>query len=591
MNLEALQGKIEVFKKDEDYPRIQHALLELFAKKSSRKEYLDKVVDLLCDWTGCRCGGIRILDEYGNIPYGSYLGFSQEFWESENYLSVHKDQCTCIRIMSGKPGPRDFQVLSPGGSFYCNNIFRFMDEISEEERTSFRGTCAKAGLTSVAIIPIRYRNEMLGAIHLADEREGRVPLLMVEFIESLTPLVGEAVHRFNLEEEIQRGYEAQKVINSLMGSSLEDISLEELLRRGLGLILSIPWLSLESKGAIFLKEGDPEALVLKAQLGLPESIFRSCGRVPLGHCLCGRAAREAEICFVEHSEQGHEKNLEDMPPHGHYCVPLVSGEGILGVINLYLPKGYRDDERKREFLKTIASVLVSSIEHKRAEGTIQESEKQLRSLSAQLLNAQEKERKRLAQELHDGIGQILAAIKFGMENVLQQMDLGASRPAMKTLDAAVKLVQNAVEEVRRISTDLRPSMLDDLGILATLSWFIREFEAIYSGIQIESWIEIQEKDIGDSLKIVIYRVFQEALNNVAKHSQSSRVFVSLKKTSEAIEMAVEDKGIGFDLENARAGVGLVSMRERVELSGGVFSLESAQGRGTRLWAKWPLSTD
>ena len=80
MGLETLQGKIDEIKKDESYLRIQHALLELFAKRSSRKEYLDEIAELLCRWTGCRCGGIRVLDEYGNIPYASYLGFSREFW-------------------------------------------------------------------------------------------------------------------------------------------------------------------------------------------------------------------------------------------------------------------------------------------------------------------------------------------------------------------------------------------------------------------------------------------------------------------------------------------------------------------------------
>jgi len=582
------QGKIEEFKKDENYLRIRHLFLELFANKSSRKEYLDEAVELICGWTGCRCGGIRVLDEYGNIPYESYRGFNREFWESENHLSIHKDQCACIRIMSQKTQIQDFPVLTPSGSFYCNNILQFFEGIVEEERTRFRNACAQAGFTSVAIIPIRYRDEVLGAIHLADERKEKVPRIMVEFIESLTPLVGEAVHRFNLEEEIQREHETQKVINALMGFSLEDIPLEELLKRGLEIILSIPWLSLDPRGAVFLTEEDPEVLVLKAQVGLPESTRQDCGRVPLDRCLCGRAAQGSEIYFVDHSEQGREKESEDMTPHGHYCVPLSSAGDILGLINLYVPEGYRDDERKREFLKTIARVFVSSIEHKRAEGTIQESEKKLRSLSAQLLNAQEKERKRIAQELHDGIGQILAAIKFGVENIIQEMDRGKRHPAMKTLDTTVKLIQNAVEEVRRISTDLRPSMLDDLGILTTMGWFIREFEAIYSGIRIESLIEIQEKEIPEPLKIVIYRVFQEALNNVAKHSQAKRVSVSLRKPGGAIELAIDDKGIGFDLENARAGLGLASMRERVEVSGGFFSLESAQGKGTMIRAIWPL---
>ena len=577
MDLEILQGKIEDLKKTDDYLRIQHALLELFSKKSSRKEYLDEVVRVLCGWSGCRCGGIRVLDEYGNIPYESYLGFSRDFWESECHLSIHRDQCACIRVISEKPEPQDFPVLTPWGSFYFNDAFRFIDGLPPKEKARFRGTCVQMGFASVAIIPVRYREEILGAIHLADEGEGKVPRLRVELIESWTPLIAEAVHRFNLEEEIQRDHATQKVINTLMSFSLEDISLEEFLKRGLDLILSVPWLSLEPRGAIFLAEGDPEVLVLKAQVGLPESLLRACKP----------AAPGQEFELVRIPQEGREKNFHDLP-RSHYCVPLASAESLLGVVNLYVPEGYQDDERKREFLRTFARVFVNSIEHKRAAEKLGESEKQLRNLSSQLFNAQEKERKRIAQELHDGIGQVLAAIKFGVENVLQQIDRQTGDPAIKTLDTTVTLIQNAVEEVRRMSTDLRPSILDDLGILAALGWFMREFETIYSGIRIEKWIEIQEKDIPDPLKIVIYRVLQEALNNVAKHSRAERVFVFLRKTERAIELAVEDKGVGFDLENPRTGAGLASMRERVELSGGMFSLQSAKGKGTVIWATWPM---
>lgn len=588
MDHEFLQGEVPPPQEAEGYRQVQHALLELFAQKSSRADYLDEVVKLLMRCSGCRCGGVRVLDEYGNIPYESYQGFSREFWESESHLSIHRDQCACIRVISQKPESQDFRVMTPLGSFYCNNTFQFMENLSEGERARFRGTCIQSGFASVAVIPIRYRDEVLGAIHLADEEEEKVPRHLVEFIESLTPFMGSAIHRFNLEEEIQRDHETQRVINSLMSLSLEEIPLEELLRRGLELILSIPWLSLESRAAVFLMEGDAGPLALKAQIGLPESVRQACARVPLGYCICGQAAQKHDIHFVPYPAPEHDRISPDLPSHGHYCVPLVSSEGVLGVTNLYLPESYRDDERKREFLRTIAKVFVSTIKHKRAEEAIRESEKQLRSLSLQLLNAQEKERKRIAQELHDGIGQIMAAIKFGMENILSPGSQRKDPSVTKTRDTTIQLIRKAIEEVRRISTDLRPAILDDLGILATLGWFIREFESIYSDIRIERRLTIREEEIPDPLKIVIYRLFQEAMNNVAKHSQARHVSVSLAKKGNLMELAIADKGIGFDLEIPRAGIGLVSMRERVELSGGKFTLQSTKGKGTVIWATWPV---
>ena len=108
------------------------------------------------------------------------------------------------------------------------------------------------------------------------------------------------------------------------------------------------------------------------------------------------------------------------------------------------------------------------------------------------------------------------------------------------------------------------------------------------GIRVERWMEVEEEEIPDSLKIVIYRVLQEALNNVAKHSRADRVFLSLKTSSEGIELAVEDKGDGFDPDNCGAGLGLGSMRERVELSGGRFHMESTIGKGTVIRAAWSV---
>ena len=156
-------------------------------KSPYRREYLNAVVELLQSWSGCRCVGIRVLDKQGFIPYESYTGFSQEFWESENWLSIKRDQCACIRVITGNPDPQDSSMMTPTGSFYCDNTFKFIGQLSEEEKARFRGVCVENGFLSVSIVPIRYRDEVLGAIHLADERKGQVSLKAMEFIESVAP--------------------------------------------------------------------------------------------------------------------------------------------------------------------------------------------------------------------------------------------------------------------------------------------------------------------------------------------------------------------------------------------------------------------
>jgi hypothetical protein len=196
----------DITERKETEKRIQstNTLLSLFSKTSHRKEYLEKTVDLIQQWTGCRCVGIRVLDDHGFLPYESYTGFGREFWESENWLSLDKDVCACVRVVKGEPDPQDIPYLTPAGSFCCNHTTRLADSLSQEQMARFRGVCIKSGFLSVGIIPIRYRGRALGAIHLADERQGQVPPKLIEFIESMAPLTAEAMNRFNLEEGLRQ---------------------------------------------------------------------------------------------------------------------------------------------------------------------------------------------------------------------------------------------------------------------------------------------------------------------------------------------------------------------------------------------------
>jgi len=182
------------------------ALLESFATKGTRKEYLDSVVEMIRGWCGCRCVGIRVVDRQGNIPYESYVGFCREFWEAENWLSLAKDACACVRVVAQAPEPQDVAVMTPGGSFRCDNAIQFVAGLSPEQQARYRGYCVRVGFASLAVIPIRYHGEVLGAIHLADQREGMVPAANIEFLESLSPLIGEAIHRFSVEEELRGAY-------------------------------------------------------------------------------------------------------------------------------------------------------------------------------------------------------------------------------------------------------------------------------------------------------------------------------------------------------------------------------------------------
>ena len=240
----------------------------------------------------------------------------------------------------------------------------------------------------------------------------------------------------------------------------------------------------------------------------------------------------------------------------------------------------------------ISGIVADLTKRRKAEIALQESGKELRILSNQLLMAEEKERKRIARELHDGIGQALSAIKFSVENSLSQLREVANQSELESLEVLIPLSQKTIEEVRRIVKDLRPSILDDLGILATINWFCREFQKVYVAIRIEADIDVQENIIPTPLKTVIYRILQEAFNNVAKHSRSDLIHLSLRQQNSNIILQVQDNGQGFDVDEtismkpSRRGFGLASMRERAELSGADFDITSRVGQGTTIRVKW-----
>lgn len=224
--------------------------------------------------------------------------------------------------------------------------------------------------------------------------------------------------------------------------------------------------------------------------------------------------------------------------------------------------------------------------------TVKESKEHIRMLSSKLLQAQESERRIIAKDLHDGIGGKIAGIKYMVEKTLGEP--GALPSTRRSLEPILSLVENTIDEIRTICRGLWPSALDDLGILRALAALVREFRTVCPDIHIEVQPIIREDEIPEHLNIIVYRVIQEALNNVTKHSKASFVRILLAKTENGIEVSIEDDGHGFDIDQCISReadhhcYGLEAMRERVEFSGGTFSIWSNKGRGTSLRAFWSV---
>jgi PAS domain S-box-containing protein len=216
-------------------------------------------------------------------------------------------------------------------------------------------------------------------------------------------LLSEVQERKQAEKELRRNYDTQSVINALLHLSQQNIPLDDILRKSLDLILSIPWLSLESRGAVFLMDDAHKTLVLKAQKGLSIDLQEKCGTLPLGRCLCGRSALTREIQFADRVDKRHEVTYQGMVPHGHYCVPVIFSETTLGVITVYLKEGHARNEREEAFLNAIANALAGIIQRKRIE---EEREKLIGDLRITLGKVSRSQR--TWQETFDSIGDMIS---------------------------------------------------------------------------------------------------------------------------------------------------------------------------------------
>jgi PAS domain S-box-containing protein len=246
-----------------------------------------------------------------------------------------------------------------------------------------------------------------------------------------------------------------------------------------------------------------------------------------------------------------------------------------------------------EFVATI-SKDISII--KKLELELRDSQRRLKEFSRKSIEALEADRMTISRELHDSIGGNLAALKVSLESVVRKI---AERPgdAAASLEKTILHLADTIKECKQISASLRPEIIDDMGLLATIDWHTRQFSEHYSHIRIVRQIDVDEPEVPEPLKIVIYRVIQEALSNVAMHSKADTIFIRLKRTGHHLEAEVEDNGRGFDFQEVServdrmSGYGLKSMRERVEIIGGSFALHSLPGTGTCIRISFHVGED
>jgi signal transduction histidine kinase len=279
----------------------------------------------------------------------------------------------------------------------------------------------------------------------------------------------------------------------------------------------------------------------------------------------------------------------------YLCVPLLAKGKVQGVLDLFskMPDEFTKDEVV--LFTSLGQQVGIAIQNARLFEQVRTGGRQLQMLSQQLLEAQEGERRHIARELHDEIGQALTAVKVNLQSGNR---LTEEAELISLLDDSIGLVERTLQQVRDLSLDLRPSLLDDLGVVSALRWYI-DRQAQRAGFTAKFLANLPEKRLPPDLETTCFRVVQEALTNIVRHAQATQVWIELRQVETGLELSIRDNGIGFDvglvMEHSTGdfdiGLGILGMKERVQLMGGEISIQSIPASGTEILVKFPLLPD
>jgi signal transduction histidine kinase len=670
----------------------------------------------LKSFTGCEAVGIRILDEEGNIPYEACEGFSREFYDLESPLSVKSDRCMCVSIIRGQVDLKS-PFCTNGGSFHANSTTGLLAAVPEEEKGQTRNTCNEYGYESVALVPIRLADSIIGLIHIADTREDMVPREKVEMLEGIAMQFGVAIRRARAEAALHWQAEVGEILANLStvllaSQPIEDVSglvleyAKRLTGSALGYVgyidpdtgyLVSPTLTediweecrVPDKNIVFKKFSGLWGWVLQNRKPLltnaptedPRSSGTPSGHLPIrrflsapalfGNTLVGQVAlansdrdySENDLDLVERlaalyaiavqrnrAEQALE-NVARFPSENPWPVLRVAEDGTIlyanaasesllrewrsqigqsapgyivdfaakvldsglgerlelehmgrtfsfavvpvaeaGYVNLY-GRDITDRVRAEEELERHRHHLQELVDERTAELEI--SHQQLRGLAAHLRDAREEERAWVAREIHDELGQLLTGLELDLSwlnTKLPEVAGGESRQLLlNKISSMSSLVDKTIESVQRIATELRPSVLDDFGLLAAIESQTRQFQE-RTGIKCKVALAVGDTALGPAASTALFRIIQEALTNVARHAEASKVVVSLKSRDDKVTLVIRDDGKGIAAGEVlrSTSLGFLGMRERTLALGGEFDVASAPLKGTTIKVTVPL---
>ena len=395
-------------------------------------------------------------------------------------------------------------------------------------------------------------------------------------------------------EELQRQAEKLAALNTLATTVSQSLNLKEVLHSALDEVLALMRLR---AGWIVLRDGQGEGLQLMASRGLPETValaHRQCAwdRSSCLHVLAVGRPEAAQLapepsCAVA-------KHFQKEGLVFRACVPLKSREHILGVMSLIGDASSKVQELTEDTLETLAAIgrqIGIAVENASLYEELHQKEALRGQLLERVITAQEEERRRIARELHDQTGQSLTSLIMTLK-VLEEVN--SPQQARAHIGELRDMVVQILKGVRDLALQLRPSVLDDLGLLAALRHYLRGYEDRFRLPVDFQLLGLDRERLAPEVETALYRIVQEALTNVARHAQAHSVSVLLERRGASVKLIVEDDGQGFDVTQVMGSgpheknLGLYGMRERASLLGGTLTVESTPGAGTTVFVEIPL---
>lgn len=411
---------------------------------------------------------------------------------------------------------------------------------------------------------------------------------------------GKPSNRISLDEEYRLLHEVADILQKPQEA-------RAMLQQVMKTLTGFQELDVESKAGIFLADRKDRVLRLYTTYGdFTDEFLEKEREVPFGDCLCGRAAESGQLlmsdsCF---SDDRHERRFKNMTPHGHYIIPLKSQDKLVGVLFLYTrtdPTWYRFSQ---EVLLSIGGLIAGAIDRQLNEEELQRYRKnlesiveertseltamreQLRKLNQRMEEVREEEKKRISREVHDQLGQSLTALSLDL-SWLGKHDETTEPAISEKINSMRELVQETIGMTQKIAAELRPPVLDLMGLPDALEWQARQFEqrtGIKCSVQIEG-----DHQLETGLSTAIFRIYQEALTNITRHAKAKEVEVSFKHCHGKYELKVKDDGRGMDPGKLTSSnsLGLLGMRERALIWKGTVEIESSPGCGCLVCVSFP----